>query len=105
VRSPAEGERRPRVFVNAANVSGRGASILVANLLPELYAVLPDAAFTTLIPRTPELMAAAPAENVRVLARPPRRGLRNEVGRLADLHRGLARLIAQSGAEVCLTGG
>ena len=103
MRSPAEGDRPTRVFLNAANVRGRGASILVANLLPELYAVMPDAAFTTLIPRTPELMAVPAAGNVRVLARPPRRGLRNDVGRLADLHRGLGRLIEESGAEVCLT--
>lgn len=103
MRSPADGERPTKVFLNAANVRGRGASILVANLLPELYAVMPDAAFTTLVPRTAELMAAAPARNVRVLARPPRRGLGNDVGRLADLHRGLGRLIEESRAEVCLT--
>lgn len=103
MRSPADGERRTRVFLNAGNVSGRGASILVANLLPELYAVMPDAVFTTFIPRSPELMKAAVAENARVLVGQPRRGLRNDVGRLADLHHRLSRLIAESGAEVCLT--
>jgi glycosyltransferase involved in cell wall biosynthesis len=92
-----------RIFLNAANVTASGPTVLVANLLPALYATAPDVEFTTLIPESPALAAAAVAANVRVLTRPVRQGWRNDLGRLWDLHAGLARTVAASGAEACLT--
>jgi glycosyltransferase involved in cell wall biosynthesis len=92
-----------RVFLNAANVTASGPTVLVANLLPALYAAAPEVEFTTLIPDSPPLLDAARAVNSRILTRRPRRGLRNDLGRLWDLHRGLAQAVRASGAEVCLT--
>jgi glycosyltransferase involved in cell wall biosynthesis len=92
-----------KVFLNAANVTASGPTVLVANLLPALYAAAPEVEFTTLIPESPALAAVASAPNARVLARPVRRGWRNDLGRLWDLHGGLARTVASSRAEVCLT--
>ena len=97
-----DGPRR-RIFLNASNVTGRGASVLVANLLPELYLAAPDAEFTTLVAENRELMAAAPARNARVLTRTVRLGAANAVGRFADLHLAVPRLVRQSRAQVCLT--
>jgi glycosyltransferase involved in cell wall biosynthesis len=92
-----------RIFLNAANVTASGPTVLVANLLPALYAAAPEVEFTTLIPESPALAAVARAPNARVLTRRVRRGWRNDLGRLWDLHGGLARTVASSGAEVCLT--
>ena len=101
MRSDADEPRR--IFLNAANVTGRGASVLVANLLPELYRALPSAEFVTVIPDTPALVAAAAAPNARLISRPRRRGSLNAVQRLIDLHFALPRLVAASRADVCLT--
>ena len=99
--SPGSRGAARRVFVNAANVTGSGASVVVANLLPELYAAAPDVEFITLVP--PALSAAAGAANARILTHPTRRGAANDAARLIDLHLTLPRLIARSGADVCLT--
>lgn len=101
--SGAEVWGRTRIVLNAANVTGRGASILVANLVPELYAALPEAEFITLVPRTPELMEAVQGDRATVVAGPVRRGPLNDLGRLYDLHRRLRRIVERSGAGVCLT--
>jgi glycosyltransferase involved in cell wall biosynthesis len=103
VRSAPDRGARRRVFVNAANVTASGPSVLVADLLPALYAAAPDLEFTTLIPDTPGLTASAGAANARVLTRPRRRGAWNDLTRLMDLHGRLAHLTRASGAEVCLT--
>jgi glycosyltransferase involved in cell wall biosynthesis len=92
-----------RVFVNAANVTASGPTVLVADLLPALYAAAPDAEFVTLIPDSPALAAAAAAPNARVIARPARRGWRNDLSRLVDLHGGIARLVRGARSDVCLT--
>jgi glycosyltransferase involved in cell wall biosynthesis len=92
-----------RIFLNAGNVTGSGASVLVANLLPELYAAAPNAEFITLVPDAPALAQAAAAANARVLTRPRRRGPWNDLTRLLDLHGGLSRAVQVSRAEVCLT--
>ena len=92
-----------RIFLNAANVTASGPTVLVANLLPALYAAAPEIEFTTLIPESPALAVVAAADNARVLTRPLRRGPRNDLGRLWDLHGGLARAVESSAAEVCLT--
>jgi glycosyltransferase involved in cell wall biosynthesis len=92
-----------RIFLNAGNVTGSGASVLVANLLPELYAAAPDAEFITLVPDAPSLTRAAAAANARVLTRPRRRGAWNDLNRLLELHGGLFRAVRASRADVCLT--
>lgn len=92
-----------RIFLNAGNVTGSGASVLVANLLPELYAAAPDAEFITLVPDAPALVKAATGVNTRVVTRAPRRGARNDLTRLLDLHSGLARAARSYRADVCLT--
>jgi glycosyltransferase involved in cell wall biosynthesis len=103
VRLSPDSDHRRRVFLNAANVTASGPSILVADLLPALYAAAPDLEFITLIPDTPALTAAARAANARILTRPRRRGLRNDLTRLIDLHARLGHLVRASRAEVCLT--
>jgi glycosyltransferase involved in cell wall biosynthesis len=92
-----------RIFLNAANVTGSGASVLVGNLLPELYAAAPDVEFITLIPDTPALAESASAVNARLVSRPRRRGAWNDLTRLLDLHGGLSRAIQASRSDVCLT--
>jgi len=91
------------VLVNAANVTASGPTVLVADLLPALYAAAPQAEFVTIIPDSPALAAAAAAPNARVIRRPLRRGWRNDLSRLADLHGGIARQIRDGRADVCLT--
>ncbi len=95
--------RQWRIFLNAGNVTGSGASVLVANLLPELYAAAPDAKFISLVPDAPALVEAAAAANVRVVIRPRRQGAWNDLTRLADLHGGLSRAVRSHRADVCLT--
>lgn len=100
--APDRGARR-RVFVNAANVTASGPSVLATDLLPALYAAAPDLDFITLIPETPALMASAAGANARILTRPRRRGVWNDLTRLVDLHARLSYLVRAAGAEVCLT--
>jgi glycosyltransferase involved in cell wall biosynthesis len=92
-----------RIFLNAGNVTGSGASVLVANLLPELYAAAPGAEFITRVPDTPALVQASKGPNAQVVIQHRRRGAWNDLTRLRDLHGGLSLAIRSSGADVCLT--
>ena len=89
--------------MNAGNVTAAGATMLVRDLLPALYAATPDVEFTTLVSDNPTLVAAATGSNARVLTRPRRRGIRNDLARLLDVHVGLPRLVQSARADVCLT--
>jgi glycosyltransferase involved in cell wall biosynthesis len=103
VPSPSSGRSPRRVFLNAGNVTATGATMLVRDLLPALYAALPEAEFTTLVPQAPTLVAAAVGANARVLTRDRRRGAPNDLARLLDVHVGLPRLVRAARADVCLT--
>jgi glycosyltransferase involved in cell wall biosynthesis len=103
VPSDADCGRSGRIFLNAGNVTGSGASVLVANLLPKLYAAAPGAEFITRVADTPALVQAAGAPNAQVITQPRRRGAWNDLTRLRDLHGGLSQAVRSSRADVCLT--
>lgn len=92
-----------RIFLNASNITGSGASVLVANLLPELYRAAPTTEFTTLLPDVTALAEAATSANSRIIGRSRPRVVGNNLARLLDLHGGLGRAVRASRADVCLT--
>jgi glycosyltransferase involved in cell wall biosynthesis len=93
------------VLLNAANVTGAGAKVIIASLLPALDHAEQKCQFTILLPDDPQFRSLALPSSSTVRFWKVRRGLANDVARLWDLFKRVKGVCGEVGPDVCVTMG
>lgn len=92
-----------QILINASNLEGTGADIVVRNTVPAMAALRQDASFLLLLPDTKREWLVGLPENVRI--RYIQRTRPHEIGRLTDLYWTISAICRKSNVDVCFTVG